>query len=217
MIDLVLIFSASFVIGLSGAVMPGPLLALTLKESLSRGGVAALWLSGGHSFCELLLVTAIVAGVSRVVSVDTLAGPVGLLGGIILIWMGIGAFRQTDTDIGAIGGSAAPSTRHNLLFGGAAVTVSNPYWLVWWLTVGLGLVLSATKAGLAGIAAFYLGHISSDFLWFGLIGFGVGWRGNMLNDSLYRRILQACAIFLVGFGLLFVGYGGRTIHLSLTR
>ena len=67
MIELVLIFSASFVIGLSGAVMPGPLLALTLKESLSRGGVAALWLSGGHSFCELLLVTAIVAEISKLV------------------------------------------------------------------------------------------------------------------------------------------------------
>ncbi len=210
--NLFVIFITSLGLGFSGAVVPGPLLALTLKESLGRGKVAALWLSGGHSFCELLMVGAIAGGLNQFISVETISGPIGLLGGVILLWMGIGAFKQTRTTAKPFDNASPLNRPRSLLIGGAAVTLSNPYWTVWWLTVGLMLILSAAKAGFAGVATFYVGHILSDFLWFGCVGFVVGWRRQMLNDGVYLRILQACAVFLVGFGLFFTGYGGIAIH-----
>ena len=217
MADLAVIFLTSFAIGFTGAVMPGPLLALTLKESLQRGKFAALWLSSGHSFCELLVVGALVAGSSRLVSVDKVVGPVGLLGGFTLIWMGFAAFRRAGAAMNAFDDSPPASKAHNLLVGGAAVTISNPYWLLWWLTVGTALVLSAAKAGAAGVASFYIGHISSDFLWFGLVGGIAGWRRQMLGGKLYRRVIQACAACLVLFGSIFAGYGGRVIHAAMVN
>ena len=214
--DLAVIFIASFGIGFSGAVMPGPLLALTLKESLNRGKLAALWLSSGHSLCELIIVGALVGGVSRLISVDKIVGPVGIIGGGILIWMAWGAFGQAGTIAEpAADDSGSPSRVRSLIFGGAAVTISNPYWLLWWLTVGIALVLSATRAGVAGVISFYIGHILSDFVWFGFVGFLVGRRRQMLNAGLYRHIIQACACFLFGFGLLFALYGGRLVHSTL--
>ncbi len=215
MVELGVIFFLSLGIGLTGAIMPGPLLALTVKESLGRGKVAALWLSGGHSFCELVVVGALVGGLSRLVSADTIAGPAGLVGGAVLLWMGIGAFRETRRKPDRGEESAPSAAGHNLVAGGAAVTVSNPYWIIWWLTIGLALVSKAAEAGAAGIAVFYVGHISADFLWFGLVGFLVGWRGRMLSESIYRRALQACGVFLFVFGLSFVGYGGQLIRSSL--
>ena len=138
--DLAVIFIASFGIGFSGAVMPGPLLALTLKESLNRGKLAALWLSSGHSLCELIIVGALVGGVSRLISVDKIVGPVGIIGGGILIWMAWGAFGQAGTIAEpAADDFGSPSRVRSLIFGGAAVTISNPYWLLWWLTVGIAL------------------------------------------------------------------------------
>lgn len=215
MADLAVIFLTSFAIGFTGAVMPGPLLALTLKESLQRGKSAALWLSSGHSFCELLVVGALLGGSSRLVSVDKVVGPIGLLGGFTLIWMGFAAFRRARTAMNAFDDFPPPSKAHNLLLGGAAVTISNPYWLLWWLTVGTALVLSAAKAGPAGVAFFYVGHISADFLWFGLVGLVVAWRRQMLSGNLYRRVIQACAACLVLFGSLFAGYGGRLVRSAL--
>jgi threonine/homoserine/homoserine lactone efflux protein len=215
--NLALIFVTSLGIGLTGAVMPGPLLALTLKESLSRGKWSALWLASGHSFLELLMVGALVGGLSRLVSADAIAGPVGLLGGAILLWMGVGAIRQTRGGGRLIDDSASPNGPHSLLVSGAAVTIANPYWTAWWLTAGLALVLFAAKAGLVGIVVFYLGHISADFLWFGLVGLVVGSGRRMLEAKLYRHMLQACGAFLLLFGLLFVGYGGRLIHSTLVR
>lgn len=213
--SLPLIFLTSLAIGFTGAVAPGPLLALTLKESAGQKKTAGLWLSGGHSLCELLMVGALAAGLTRIVSANVISGPIGLLGGLILIWMAFGTFRQSGASAEKSDSFASASGPQKLLIGGATVTVSNPYWTIWWLTAGLALLLMSTKAGVAGVISFFIGHISADFLWFGFVGLVVAWGGRMLSDRIYRRILQVCAVFLLVFGLFFAIYGIRTIHFNL--
>ncbi|MBI5118948.1 LysE family transporter [Candidatus Poribacteria bacterium] len=217
MTSLIPIFFTSLVIGFSGAVMPGPLSTLTLKESLGRGRWAALRLSSGHSFCELLMVCALALGLSRFLEGDPVVGAVGLIGGAILIWMGAGALRQKRPESNAADGSGPIGRENNLLLGGAAVTVANPYWFVWWLTVGLKLTLDAARVGVAGVVAFYFGHILADFLWLGSVGFLVGWRRDLFSGAIYQRIIQACGLFLVVFGLLFISHGGRLVHSAVVR
>jgi threonine/homoserine/homoserine lactone efflux protein len=211
MANLVTIFLASLGIGLTGAIMPGPLLALTVKESVGRGKTAPLWLACGHSICEMAMVAALVGGVMKLVSVNQLTGPVGLLGGAMLLWMGIGAFKEVRGG-SILDASMSQGGAHSLVLGGAAVSVLNPYWTVWWLTAGLAQVIIARKAGAAGVISFYAGHISADFLWFGLVGLLAGSGKRMLDGRLYRRVLQACGMFLLIFGLLFATYGVRTLH-----
>lgn len=208
----VAIFLTSLGIGFTGAVMPGPLLALTLKESLNRGKWAALWLSSGHALCELVMVTALAAGLSKLVSGEAIIGPVGLLGGAILIWMGVGALRQPLPGHDVAEKSEVLRAPRSLLLSGSAVTVTNPYWTIWWLTAGLTLVVFAAKAGTAGIVVFYIGHILSDFLWFGLVGVFIGSGRRFLEGKTYRLALQACGIFLLFFGISFIGYGGKMVH-----
>jgi threonine/homoserine/homoserine lactone efflux protein len=210
--SLIVIFFTSLGIGFTGAIMPGPLLALTLKESLKRGKWTALWLSSGHALCELVMVAALVAGLSKLVSGDTIIGPVGLLGGAILIWMGVGALRQPLPEQDVAGQSVSLRAPRSLLLSGSAVTITNPYWTIWWLTAGLTLVVFAAKAGPAGIITFYIGHILSDFLWFGLVGVLIGSGRRFLEERTYRLALQACGIFLLFFGISFIGYGGKMVH-----
>jgi threonine/homoserine/homoserine lactone efflux protein len=217
MTNLIAIFLTSLGIGFSGAVMPGPLSTLTLKESLGRGKWAALWLSSGHSLCELLMVGALALGLSRFLDGDPFVGAVGLIGGAILIWMGAGALRQKRPDSNAVNGFASIGRANNLLLGGAAVTVANPYWFVWWLTIGLKLTLDSARVGVAGVVAFYLGHILADFLWLGSVGFLVGWKRDLFSGAIYHRIIQACGLFLVVFGLLFISHGGRLVHSAVVR
>jgi threonine/homoserine/homoserine lactone efflux protein len=210
------IFFTSLGIGFTGAVMPGPLLALTLKESLSHGKWSALWLSTGHALCELIMVSALALGLSRMVSGETITGPVGLLGGAILVWMGIGALRQPLTEANITETIKSPQRLHNLLLHGSAVTVTNPYWTIWWLTVGVGLVLIAAKLGPLGIIAFYIGHILADYLWFGGVGLTVGSGSRFLEGKPYRLAIRACGIFLLLFGAFFIRYGARIVQATLT-
>jgi threonine/homoserine/homoserine lactone efflux protein len=129
--------------------------------------------------------------------------------------MAYATFKQSGSTADLLETSATPRRPHNLLIGGAAVTVSNPYWTVWWLTAGLALLLMSTKAGVAGVITFFIGHISADFLWFGFVGFLVAWGGRMLSGKVYRRILQACAVFMLVFGVLFGIYGVRMVHSTM--
>lgn len=211
MIELAGIFFGSFLIGFTGAVMPGPLLALTVKESLTRSKGAALWLSSGHSLCELVIAGLIVVGINRFIPTTAVAGPIGLFGGAVLIWMAYGAFKQSQVALEPIEAGAGLAAGRSLILGGAAVTVSNPYWWVWWLVVGMGLLISAQLAGVAGVVLFYVGHILSDFVWFGFVGFMVGRSQKLLGGKVYKYIILVCAALLVVFGLLFIAYGARTI------
>ncbi len=196
--------------------MPGPLLAVTLKESISRGKWSALWLSSGHAFCELILVIALAAGLTRFISGNMVAGPIGLLGGVILIWMGIGALKAPSYE--AKDATLTRRKGRGLVFTGSAVTVSNPYWSIWWLMAAPALLLwSANQAGTAGIAAFYVGHILSDFLWFGIVGFAAGSGRRFLEGRPYRVAIRGCGIFLLFFGVYFVGYGGKILHSAFLR
>jgi threonine/homoserine/homoserine lactone efflux protein len=185
--------------------MPGPLLALTLKESASRGGTASLWLSSGHAACELVIIILFVSGVSAWIPVEKVVGPVGLIGGGVLLWMAHGALRQAREPFNGVEAATTRSSGGGLLIGAGAVTVTNPYWALWWLTVGSELLLrDALPAGMAGVGVFYFGHILSDFAWFGFVGFTIGGNRKLLEGRLYRHLIFACAALLAGFGVWFI-------------
>jgi threonine/homoserine/homoserine lactone efflux protein len=217
MIELTVIFFGSFLIGFSGAVMPGPLLTLTIKESLNHSKGAALWLSSGHSLCELVIVGLIVFGINRFIPITTLDGPIGLFGGAVLLWMAYGAFRQSQASLETAKTDSSRLPGRSLIVGGMTVTVSNPYWWVWWLGVGMGLLISAQLAGIAGVILFYIGHILSDFIWFGFVGFMVERSQKMLGGKVYKYVILVCAMLLLGFGLQFIVHGVRTIGSTFTR
>jgi threonine/homoserine/homoserine lactone efflux protein len=48
------IFAMALLTGFSGAMMPGPLLALTIGQVTATGFMAAIWLVTGHALLELL-------------------------------------------------------------------------------------------------------------------------------------------------------------------
>ena len=84
------------------------------------------------------------------------------------------------------------------------MSAANPYWLIWWLTIGLGYVMFSMKFGVLGVALFFTGHILADFAWYTLVSGAVAQGRRFISDRLYRNFLAACGVFLFGFG----GYFG---------
>jgi threonine/homoserine/homoserine lactone efflux protein len=87
---------------------------------------------------------------------------------------------------------------------GVLMSVSNPYWTLWWATIGLGYLVAAMKYGLAGLVVFFLGHIAADFLWYSLVSFGVSRGKTLLRDKGYQIMIRVCGLFLVAFGAWFL-------------
>lgn len=198
---LLAIAGTSFVLGLSGAMMPGPLLTVTITESVRRGAWAGPLLVAGHAALEGVLVLVLFAGLDEVVRTPLVFSGVALVGGALLLWMGWGMLRNLPSlrlDL-AVDGEAAmhPVTA------GVLVSLSNPYFILWWATIGLGYIVVAHEAGAAGVLTFYLFHILSDLVWYALVAGAVSFGRRFLSDRAYRILVGCCALFLFGFGFYF--------------
>jgi len=245
MLALLAIFGSSFVIGLSGALMPGPLFTLSVRETLRRGFWVGPLLATGHALIELALVVGLALGLSKFLGEGRGTAVVAMLGGLFLIWMGYEMLRTAPRQelrlapqpvlmptpiedppwravsyrrrlLAAMRGSDAPgamsglrSTAAVLLPAGVLVSVANPYWIIWWATIGMAYIDKALAHGAAGIGFFFSGHILSDFVWLSLVAFALVTGRRIMSTPVYRGILMVCGALLVALGGWFI-YSGVT-------
>ena len=62
MLELTLIFTTALLVGLSGALMPGPLTAVTMEHAFRRGYLAAPLITLGHASLEVVMVLLLLLG-----------------------------------------------------------------------------------------------------------------------------------------------------------
>lgn len=205
---ILVIFTTAFLVGFSGAMMPGPLLAYTISASAKYGFLAGPLIVLGHAILELTLVVALVFGLDRFLDNDWVVSIIGLIGGTMLIGMGILMFRQGWRQA-ALPLETSPNLVENrrMILSGILVSMSNPYWFIWWATVGMTYLLWAMELGTGGVAAFFSGHILSDLSWYALVAFVIATGRKVINDTVYSWLLVVCGLALIGLGLYFVVSG----------
>lgn len=203
-----LIFLTSFTIAFSGALMPGPLLTVTISESSSRGWMVGPRFILGHAVLELLLLAGLFLGLAPLLTSSAAFIIIAFAGGSVMLWMALGMFRSLPTL--SFDSPEAHSGR-SLELTGAILSLVNPYWIIWWATIGLGYVVSSRELGIAGVGAFYIGHILADLVWYTFVSVGIYKGRNILPLRVYRGMIGLCALFLTGYaGYLFVN-GIRTV------
>jgi threonine/homoserine/homoserine lactone efflux protein len=190
--------TTSFMVALSGALMPGPLLTVTVGEAARRGFWAGPLIIVGHSLLELGLVLLLLVGLGTWLHRPVILGTVGVLGAGMLGWMGLMTLKASRR--GRLELEAQKASGLNPVAAGVLMSAANPYWLIWWLTIGLGYVMFSIKYGIVGVAFFYFGHIAADFAWYTLVSGAVAGGRRFLSDGLYRGFLAGCGVFLMGFG-----------------
>jgi threonine/homoserine/homoserine lactone efflux protein len=214
-IVLLTIFCTSFILALSGALMPGPLLTVTVSESSRRGAMVGPMMILGHALLELTLVVALLSGLAPLLVRDDVFILISLIGGAILLWMGTTMLRSLPRLTLGNQSDVHERKSRNLVLTGILLSAANPYWLIWWASIGLGYIMHSMKFGIMGIAAFFFGHILADLAWYCLISFGIAKGRRFFSDSLYRKMIGGCAVFLLVFSCWFL-YGGidKAMHLT---
>ena len=209
MLPFLTIFATSFVVGLSGALMPGPLLTVTISESPRRGLIAGPLLILGHGLLELTLVVALIFGLAPLLKTSAVFITTALTGAGVLVWMAWGMFRSLPGL--TLHTAAKDATGRNLVLAGVLLSLANPYWSVWWITIGLGYITHSFTLGIWGAVFFFSGHILADLLWYAAIS-TAAWKGRgFLSDRIYRLMIGSCAVFLVVFAGMFAVSGFRTL------
>ncbi|MBN1926598.1 MAG: LysE family transporter [Prolixibacteraceae bacterium] len=205
MITFLTIFFTSLIIALSGAMMPGPLLTVTVSESTRRGVVAGPLLITGHAILELILLVGLLFGLAPLLKNDTFFIIVAFAGGLIMLWMAWGMFRSLPSLTVKQNGTS--ERKNNLLVSGALMSLANPYWIIWWATIGIGYIIQSQEFGFWGITSFYIGHIAGDMLWYVAISVAVAKGKKLFTDRTYRILIAVCGTFLVGFAFYLVVSG----------
>jgi len=203
------IFITSFLIGLSGALMPGPVLTVTISQVAARGFLAGPLIVLGHGLLELSLVAAVALGFGQIITRGPVIGTIAILGGLFLIYLGYDILRSLRGLSFSLQKRNQGRTRvmGHPVMAGLLTSLSNPYWTIWWATIGLGYIALSRRMGLLGLASFFTGHILSDLSWYSFVGLALTLGRRLITDRLYRGLVGFCGLFLVGFGLYF-GYSG---------
>ncbi|MHA1350082.1 MAG: LysE family transporter [Promethearchaeota archaeon] len=203
------IFVLSFLVALTGALSPGPLLTFTIYKSLKqkRGYLAAIYILLGHATIEFTLIIALLAGASLIFQNIIFLTLVGFIGGIFLVIYGIFAIRgvlKTDFETNfTVGENIVKGYKGNSYVGGILVSLSNPIWTLWWAVIGLSLMVSfdITLLMPIEILLFFIGHELGDIVWYLPISIFVYYGGKSLNPRIYKYVLIGCGVFMIVFGV----------------
>lgn len=205
-----LLFSTAFIVALSGAMMPGPMLSAAVAESLKGNWRVGPYMVLGHGILEVALILALVAGLASFLTQPAVTAAIALLGGVVLIFLGINMSRdalQNRLSLDMAASVSQSQVRLHPAVTGVTVSMANPYWWLWWATIGLSYITLAMKSGALGMASFFSGHISADLAWYSLVTMAVSGGRKFINPRLYQIILAGCGVFLVCMGFYFI-YSG---------
>ena len=189
------IFVSSFVIALSGALMPGPLLTATISESSQRGFAAGPLMIAGHALLELFLVIILLLGLAPFFQLPVVFVVCALAGSAILFWMAFGMLRNVPKL--SLSSAAGQGRLSHPVLSGIIMSVSNPYWIIWWATIGIGYILYSWQFGVWGVIFFFTGHILADLAWYSSVAAAVASGRRFLTDRLYRGLFGVWGVFLV--------------------
>jgi threonine/homoserine/homoserine lactone efflux protein len=211
---LLTIFVSSFVIALSGALMPGPLLTATISESSHRGFITGPLMITGHAILELALVTALLLGLAPFFQQPLFFALTALIGSTILLWMAFRMFRSLPSL--RLSWEGDHRRRNHPIISGILMSVANPFWMIWWATIGLGYILYSWQFGFWGIAFFFFGHMLGDLAWYSLVAAVVARGRYFLTNRIYRGLIAICAIFLVVFAGYFAYAGFEKLSVIIS-
>lgn len=193
------------VVTASGALAPGPLSFGILMQGSKEGARSGFSCAIGHTLVEFPLVLALSFGLLAAASQPMIKSVIGLVGGLGLIGFGILQIYQTVKSKTNL--SSNTKTRRlpaSSLVLGFALTGLNPYFILWWLTIGSVLIVQALAfAAIIGVLIMYVSHVWMDYAFLTALAYFAKKGKSIVGSKYYKVVLIAFGLILVYFGLSF--------------
>lgn len=196
---MILFLTKVLILSLSGVLAPGPVMTSAIAMG-TKSKHAGLLISLGHCTLELPLLIIIALGAGFVFEYQAAKISIGLIGGAYLLWMGWGMlkefvnYHEAKLSLNAKGPFVT----------GFILSATNPYFLLWWATVGLNLAKDAVSIGVLAVVLFAIVHFLCDTVWLELISFASFKGTKLLSEKKQRNVLAFCAAAIIFFGFYFI-------------
>lgn len=184
-------------ISLTGVMFPGPVTAVTVAKGYSHKHAGAS-IAVGHAAVEIPLIAAIYLGLAQFMSSARVMDIIYVVGGLMLFYLGFRMFRNIGDRPGEIGGLPG-----NSVVAGIVITGTNSAFYIWWVTLGVALVVGAAKYGLVGLLLFAAVHWLCDLAWLEVLSVSTFKSRKWWTYGVQRVVFRLCALVLVGFGVWF--------------
>jgi len=187
-------------ISVSGVMSPGPLFAANVAYGVKGGWKSGIKIAYGHTVVELPLVVLLGIGAISLTAFPQFREYVSILGAISLFtFAGLqvrNVLRKSSSDY---------SSKHGPFFIGILLSGLNPFFLIWWFTIGFKLISDALVLySSMGIAIMFGFHIWMDYAWLGGVGFLSSEGKKILSTKNYNIFMILISGVLVYFGITFL-------------
>ncbi len=199
------ILSSVVVISFSGVMAPGPMFAVTLTKSY-KSPWAGAQISLGHAVIEVPIILLIYFGFAQFFQNNTVQLVLSILGGGMIIWMGVAMFRARREVVR--GGKDLP---YNAFVAGIFTSGFNPFFLLWWATIGSMLIMRFLDFGTAGIIIFIVVHWMCDLIWLSFVSVTIYKTHSFWGRGVQEWLFIGCSLLLVGFGAWFMASGIQSV------
>ena len=201
--ELLLQFGIGFVIALSGALIPGPLLVAVIRSSLKKGKKTGFYTSMGHIMVEIFIIFGVILGISTLILSEKTQNYIGILGGFFLILFGSITFYEsrkvekfTIKETNGVSGGIVT---------GITFTFFNPTFPIWWATIGFAMLSDAYyTTSLLGTFFWILGHFCADIFWFSLVSIMVCKNKSIVGTKAHKYLILICGTIMIAIGTLFL-------------
>ena len=189
------------VISASGVMAPGPLFAANISYGLREGAKSGIKMAIGHTIVEFPLVILLGIGVFSLEIFPEFRMIISVVGAITLFVFALVQIKtvlQNNKNI-------TSTPKHGPLVTGIILSALNPFFIIWWLTIGFKLISDAMLIwAFSGIVIVFFLHIWMDFAWLGGISFLASKSSKILSNRNYKFIMIGLSLLLVYFGITFL-------------
>jgi len=192
-------------ISLSGVMMPGPMFAVTVAKSY-KSQFAGIQIALGHAIVEIPLILLIYFGFARFLQDELVQFIMSVLGGAVLIWLGIGMFKVRARVI-----EVGKDLPYSSVVAGVVTSALNPFFILWWATIGSMLIMNSLSFGITGFALFVPVHWLCDLVWLSFVSILVYRTQSLWGRKFQGGMFTACSLLLIGFGVWFLITGLRLV------
>jgi threonine/homoserine/homoserine lactone efflux protein len=193
------------VISLSGVMMPGPMFAVTLAKSF-KSPFAGAQISLGHAVVEVPVILLIYFGFAQIFEDKLVQIILSLAGGAMIVWLGVSMFRARARVV-----REGKDLSYSAFTAGIITSGLNPFFLLWWATVGSLLVVRFLEFGLGGLAIFTISHWLVDLVWLSFVSVLVYRTHRFWGKRFQEGVFITNSLLLVGFGVWFMVSGIQII------
>jgi threonine/homoserine/homoserine lactone efflux protein len=203
-----------------GVLAPGPLFLANLIYGSKLGYYSGIKIASGHAIVELALIVLLALGIfgfSSFIFNNASARIIGLLGGTAIIFFSLyqinniikGRTMGGANDENKINDSYFSEIRNKgKMLGGPFIiglifSSLNPFFLVWWFTVGLKLISDSIYMFggiIEGILFLFSLHIWMDYVWLSVTAYLISKGKTIVKDKLYQYFLLSISFVLASYG-----------------